>query len=212
MRLVKYQIISVVFILLIVLIIGARAGEQVITRTVAGIELGMSLQEVGKVFHMEEKEDAVVAIMRKFGFGDPEKQSKINKKLGKRVFAAKGTFPNEVNSINVLFRNDVLYQIALNYGKEYVQKVDWDLFTLPAINKYGHPIVSNNIPVLASFTYQWADGQTKLEIQKSGTLSDDKNKFTTPNYNVFYTDVVTYIAMEKDEKNMQEESTAIPNF
>lgn len=213
MRPVKNQLIGVVFILLIVLITGARAEEQVIARTVAGIELGMSLQEVGKVFQMEEKEDGVVALMRKFGFGDPEKQSKINKKLGKQVFAIKGNLPKGVASMEAFSRNGILYQIALHYGKDYVQKVDWDFFTLPAIKKYGQPIVLNNVQnYLSSFSYQWTDGQTKLEIAKGGTLSKDKDKFDTTIYNVFYTDIETYNTIEKDEKSEEKRLTAVPEF
>lgn len=212
MRLVKSRIIGVVFILFIVLITGAWAEEQVIARAVAGIELGMSLQAVGKVFQMEEKEDGVVALMRKFGFGDPERQSKINKKLGKQVFAIKSNLPKGTASMEAFFRNGILYQIALHYGKDYVQKVDWDLFTLPAFKKYGQPIVLNTVQNLSSFSYQWTDGQTKLEIAKGGTLSKNKDKFDVTIYNVFYTDIETYNTIEKDEKNEEERSTAVPEF
>jgi len=212
MRQVKNQLIGFVFILLIVLVTGSMAEEQVIARSVAGIELGMSLQEVSKVFQMEEKEEGVVVLMRKFGFGDPEKQSKINKKLGKQVFAIKDNLPKGVASTEVFFRNGIFYQIALHYGKDYVQKIDWELFTLPAIKKYGQPIVLNNVLNLSSFSYQWIDGQTKLEIAKGGTLSKDKNKFDTTIYNVFYTDIGIYNVMKNDEKIEEERSTAVPEF
>jgi hypothetical protein len=172
----------------------------------------MTFQEVGKVFTMEEKEDGAVTLMRKYGFGDPENQASINKKLGKQVFAVKGKLPENVTSMEVLFRNGILYQIALHYGKDYVQKVDWDLFTSPAIKKYGQPIVLNNIHNIASFSYQWEDGQTTLEISKSGVLSDDENRFTTSIYNVFYTDIKAYNSMKEDEKSETEKSTVVPKF
>lgn len=161
---------------------------------------------------MSEKEDGAIALMRKFGFGDPEKQAKTNKKLGKQVFEIGGNLSEGLSSMEVFFRKGVLYQIALHYGKDYVQKVDWDLFTLPAITKYGQPIVFNNIQPTASFSYQWADGLTRLEIAKGGILSDDKNKFATTIYNVFYTDLKSYNAIQEDEKNESERSTVIPKF
>ncbi len=164
------------------------------------------------MFQMVEKEDGVVRLMRKYGFGDPEKRTKINKKLGKQVFELKGTLDEGLSNIDVFFRNGVLYQIGLHYGKDYVQKVDWDLFTLPAIKKYGQPIVLNNIQNSAGFSYQWADDLTKLEIAKGGDLSDDKNRFTPTIYNVFYTDIKTFNALQDDEKNESEISTVIPKF
>lgn len=75
----KLQCIAVMFILLTVWVIGVKAEEHKISRTVDGIELGMSLQEVGNVFKMEEKEDGAIVLMRKYKFGDPEQLSRINK-------------------------------------------------------------------------------------------------------------------------------------
>lgn len=206
------QVIVFVFIYCLILIGGVWAAAQAITRVVADIQLGMTVQEVGKVFNMEEKEDVLVTLMRKYGFGDSENQARINKNLGKQVFAVNGKLPENVTSMDVLFRNGILYQIALHYGKDYVQKVDWDLFTEPAINKYGQPTVISNLKNMASFSYQWTDEQTTLEISKSGVLSDDKNRFTTSIYNVFYTDIKAYNAMKKDEKSETEKSTAVPKF
>lgn len=212
MKMFKYKIISFVFILFIVSVIDASAEKSTVTRMVAGIGLGMSLEEVEKIFQLEEKEDGLVNLMRKAGFGDPDKRANIYKKLGKREFAIKNNFPKDVNRMEVLFRNDILYGIALHYGKEYVQRVDWDLFTIPAINKYGEPRVSNHIPDLNSFSYHWSDGQTAIEIGKSGTLSSDKSRFTASIYNVFYKDIKIYNLLEKDEKNLDEELTALPSF
>lgn len=211
-RIIGQKNFVIIFIFLFASITFTRAEDRAITRVVAGIELGMSLQEIGKIFQIEEKEDAVISLMRKFGFGNPEKQSKINKKLGKQVFGVKSNLPKGSDSMELFTRNGILYQIALHYGKDYVQKVDWDLFTQPAIKKYGQPSVLNDVQNMSSFSYQWDDGQTKLEIAKGGTLSDDKNKFTTAIYNVFYTDVKAYNIMEEDEKNEMEKATSIPEF
>lgn len=207
------QIIGFVFIFLFASVKGAAwAGEQTINREVAGLQLGMSFKEASEVFQMAEKEDGLITLMRKYGFGDPEKRTKINQKLGKQVFEIKGNLAEGLSNVEVFFGNGVLYQIALHYGKDYVQKVDWDLFTSPAIKKYGQPIILNDIQNIASFSYRWADGLTKLEIAKGGDLSDDKNKFTPTIYNVFYTDIKTYNAIQEDEKNESERSTVIPKF
>jgi len=40
----------------------------------------------------------------------------------------------------------------------------------------------------------------------------DKDKFDTTIYNVFYTDIETYKAIEKDDKNEEERSTVAPEF
>jgi len=207
------QILGFVFIFLFASVQGAAwAAEQPINREVAGLQLGMSFKEAGKIYQMTEKEHGVISLMRKYGIGDPEKQTEINKALGKQVFEIKENLAEGLSNMEVFFRNGFLYQIALHYGKDYVQKVDWDLFTLPAIKKYGQPIVLNHIQNDYSFWYQWADELTKLEIGKGGVLSDDKNRFTPTIYNVFYTDIKTYKAIQEDEKNESERSTVIPKF
>ena len=40
----------------------------------------------------------------------------------------------------------------------------------------------------------------------------DKDKFDTTIYNVFYTDIENYKAIEKDDKNEEERSTVAPEF
>lgn len=114
--------------------------------------------------------------------------------------------------MEVFFKNGVLYQIALHYGKDYVEKVDWDLFTMPALKKYGQPMISSDLENIGSFSYEWTDMLTKLEIAKGGKISEDKNKFTTTIYNVFYTDIAIYRAIENEEKTEEEGSTVVPIY
>jgi len=51
-----------------------------------------------------------------------------------------------------------------------------------------------------------------LKYQKGGVLSNDKNKLTTTTYNVFYTDIKAYKALQEDEKNETANSMPVPNF
>lgn len=206
------SLVNKILIFLMIITSSVFASDIKINREIAVISLGMTIEEVSKIFQMEEKEDVVVTLMRKYGFGDSENQARINKNLGKQVFTVNGKLPENVSSMDVLFRNGILYQIALHYGKDYVQKVDWDLFTEPAINKYGQPTVSSNVKNMASFSYQWTDEQTKLEISKGAVLSNDKNKLTTTTYNVFYTDVKAYKALQENEKNETKNSMSVPNY
>ncbi len=139
------RFLNVLFIIFFVLLIDALADTKAINRGILGIKLGMTLDEVKKLFHIEEKEDGMVILMRRYGFDDPEKQTKINKSLDKKVFNVKDGLSEGVESIELFSRKNIIYQIALHYGKEYVQKIDWDLFTLSSIEKYGQPKVLNNL-------------------------------------------------------------------
>ena len=102
--------------------------------------------------------------------------------------------------------------MALHYGKDYIQQVPWEIFTSSAIRKYGQPVVDDNIHATGSFAYQWSDGDTKLEIAKSGIVSKDKNKFDAMIYNVFYTDVANYELIAMDEKRLKTKDTLVPNY
>ena len=51
-----------------------------------------------------------------------------------------------------------------------------------------------------------------LKYQKVVFFLIDKNKLITTSYNVFYTDIKAYKALQDDEKNETENSSAVPNF
>lgn len=188
------------------------AGAEKISRQIAGLELGMSAREAEKILEMEEREDGTIILMRRYKFGDPDERAKLNKLIGKQVFTLKSNLPKGVESAEAFFLKGVLYQVALHYGKNYVQQVSWEIFTSPAIRKYGQPMVADNIHDTGSFSYQWSDGETKLEIAKNGTISSDKNKFDATIYNVFFTDVSLYELIAIDEKRMQTRDTLVPNY
>lgn len=207
--------ISKIFVLTSALLIFASnifAVNQEINREVSGIKLGMSIQAVSEIFQMVEKEDPSIGLMRKYGFGNPDEQEKINKLLGVQRFDLKGNFPKGAESMEASFLKGILYRVALHYGKNYIQKVDWDIFTLPAFKKYGQPLVRNDVESIDSFSYQWSDGQTGLEIAKGGIISKDKNKFTVSIYNVFYTDINLYNILQKDEEAEEEKVKNAPIF
>lgn len=187
------------------------AAEKNISRTVAGISLLMSTRDVSSNFQMEEKPYGTVMLMRKYGFGNPEEQSKINKMIGKKRFSLTGNLPTGVESMDVLFFKEVLYRIDLHYGKDYVQKVSWDVFTLSAFKTYGQPMVNNNIKQ-GSFAYRWSDGKTNLEVAKAGNLTSDKNQFDATVYNVFYTDIATFDALQKEEQSKKKDVQLAPKF
>lgn len=190
----------------------AYAKDYKIGREIVGIKLGMTIQDVSHIYKIKQKEEGIVALMRKLDFGDPERLANINKLLDKKVFLLTGNLPKGIESIETFFCKGILYQIALHYSKDYVQKIDWDLFTLPAFKKYGMPSVNNAIDTLSSFSYQWIDNQTKLEIEKSGTLSNDKNRFAVTIYNIFYTDLATYDYLQKEEKKIDEKDSIAPVY
>ena len=105
---------------------------------------------------MKEREDGTIILMRRYGFGDPDEQAKLNKLIDKQVFTLKGNLPKGIESAEAFFVKGVLYQVALHYGKDYIQQVSWEIFTSPAIRKYGQPVVDDNIHATGSFAYQWS--------------------------------------------------------
>ena len=147
------------------------AGEQSIRRDIYKFELGMTIKEAKAISQLVQKEDTEVYLMQKYGFGNPDKQKQINDLLGKQVFSVMDNLPENAESMEILFRKGMLYQIAMHYGKNYVMRIDWDIFTVSALQKYGQPLIRNNLDRLGSFSYYWNDGKTTLEISKIGSTS-----------------------------------------
>ena len=136
---------TMLVVALVVSALPAFAETPTIDRGVAGIQLGMALEEVRKAFQIVERESGHIILMRKFMFGDPETRKQINKNLETQVFAMTSKLPEGASSIGLFFRKQMLYQITLHYDKTYIQKVDWDVFTLPYIGKMANlksPLIS----------------------------------------------------------------------
>jgi len=114
--------------------------------------------------------------------------------------------------MELFFYKQLPYRIAIHYEKSYVENMDWDLFTSSPIKKYGQPIINDSIERLKSFSYDWADDETIVEISKGGELSSDKSRFIPFIYNVFYTDRLLRDKLERDTENETGKMKLSPNF
>ena len=155
------------------------------------ISLGMSIQEVRKIFRMQERQDPVVAFLKKVGVDASDKEA-ANKVLNKRSFllTVKGTsFPDGVTSVDVQFVRNSLYQIGVHYAPEYINKIGWLEFVATFVEKFGTPTGSS------SSHREWSDENTQISIAHSGNV-----------VNVHYTDLVAQRLIEEEEFRMKGKS------
>jgi hypothetical protein len=157
-------------------------------RGMLGISLGMSIQEVRKIFRMQEREDPVVALLKKYGVDAPDKEA-ANKSLHKRSFllTPRGTsFPDGVTSVDVEFIRDSLYQIGVHYDPTYINKIGWLEFVATFVEKFGEPTDGS------SSHREWSDGKTRISVAYSGNV-----------VNVHYTDLVAQRLIDDEEFRMK---------
>jgi len=115
--------------------------RQPLDRGTLGISLGMSIQEVRKIFGIQERPDPVVALLKEMGVDASDKEA-ANKSLNKRSFLLKlrGTSsPDGVTSVDVQFVRNSLYQIGIHYNHEYIDKIGWLEFVETFVEKFGTP-------------------------------------------------------------------------
>ena len=174
-----------------------RSPQQVtLDRGIPGIELGMTHEQVGESFKVEDRTDPVASVFRELELGElgmnmADEIVAVNKTAGKRfakILPRKMPFPPGVESIGARFVKDVLYQIEVHCSKAYVERARRQGITLPYLPKYGKPqVVKGNSSV-------WHDGRTKIEIVLSGDT-----------VNVFYTDRAWKLALEDYEVKAKQE-------
>jgi hypothetical protein len=157
-------------------------------RGTLGISLGMSIQEVRKIFRVQERQDPVVAFLKKVGVDASDKEA-ANKVLNKRSFllTAKGTsFSDGVTSVDVQFVRNSLYQIGVHYAPEYINKIGWLEFVATFVEKFGTPTGGS------SSHREWSDEKTRISVAHSGNV-----------VNVHYTDLVAQRLIEEEEFRMK---------
>ena len=201
--------------LLLMLLLPCVAIAQVkpvvqITPGIYNIRLGNPIAEVVKTYPVKETEDLSISLYRKFGFGDPEKEERVNKKLGRQYYEISEHLPPDVKSIRLTTVQGIVYEIAVYYEPEYTKKMSWEVFTYHAIQKYGQPTITNELldPMGGDYNFKWSDGTTELVIRKSGKLNKEKTIFSVENYHVFYTHVPTRNKVSKKEQYLRETETA----
>jgi hypothetical protein len=156
-----------------------------VPRGALGIVLGMSIQDVGTLFHLSEKSDPVVTLLKKYGV-DAEDKEVANRVLQKKVFtlsAREGFLGDGIRSVDAEFIGNSLYQIGIHYGRVYVDRVGWETLV--------HRYVPRDFWLPASKTsdgWEWADKQTSLSIAYSGEL-----------VNVHFTDLPSRQRIEYEE-------------
>lgn len=179
-----------------------------ITPGTYNIYLGAPITEISKIYPVREAEDLTIALYRKFGFGDPDKEARINKMLKREHYEISGGLPEDVKNIRLTTIKGSIYQIAIYYRPEYTKEISWEIFTYHAIKKYGQPAIINAVLTMNTYSFKWSDGTTELVIRKNGRLNKEKTIFSVENYHVFYTHIATRNMVTLKEKQLEETDTA----
>lgn len=157
-------------------------GSITLDRGIPGLQLGMSREQAQKSFKLLEGADPAASLLAEYGDkSGAEETIALNKLVGKQFFnvaPANGPFPKGVETVDARAANNVLYEIGLHYGSDYVARVGWQGITFPYVGRYGNPTKD------VGSTYSWEDERTKLEIDASGNI-----------VNVFYTDLAIEYAV-----------------
>jgi hypothetical protein len=158
-----------------------------VPRGIAGLELGMTPEQVGQLFTIKEDMDPVAALLIKYGKPEAgEAVSRQNKALQKRFFrisSGVGELPDKITSADASTTHNVVYQIGFHYDESTVKKVGWQGVTYPYLAKYGKPTKDTGSG------YIWDDGRTRLNIETSGSI-----------INVFFTDQALETEVKKSER------------
>lgn len=166
-----------------------HAAADLIPRGITGLELGMTPEQVGKLFSIKEDIDPVAALLTKYGKAEAgEAILRKNTKLKKQFFrisSGVGTLPDGVTSADVRTSNNFIYQIGFHFNESIVTKIGWEGITFPYLAKYGKPTQDTGSG------YIWDDGRTRLDIESSGKT-----------INVFFTDqALETEIMRKEREN-----------
>jgi len=162
-----------------------------VPRGITGLEVGMTPEQIGQLFKIEEDQDPVAALLKKYGKPDQgEAVSRENKAILKRFFrisSGVGKLPDGVTSADARATHNIVYQIGLHYDEASVKKIGWEGITYPYLAKYGKPSEEDT-----GSGYIWKDGRTRLAIESSGSV-----------INVFFTDEALEIEVRKEERKHQ---------
>lgn len=162
-----------------------------VPRGITGLEVGMTPEQIGQLFKIEEDQDPVAALLKKYGKPDQgEAVSLENKAILKRFFrisSGVGKLPDGVTSADARATHNIVYQIGLHYDEASVKKIGREGITYPYLAKYGKPSEEDT-----GSGYIWKDGRTRLAIESSGSV-----------INVFFTDEALEIEVRKEERKHQ---------
>ena len=179
------------------------------------INLNTSISKVSKLYPIKEDESSFISLLRDIE-ENKEKFEKIDKELNRKFYKVSECLPENVDNIRLTTIQDIIYEIAIDYKAEYINKISWEIFIYNALKKYGQPIITNKLLTDNVFNFKWSDGVTELTIAKHGVLNDEKTIFTVKNYYISYTSIqIRSSVREKEDKlykNMRIKENPSPLF
>ena len=158
-----------------------------IPRGITGLEVGMTPQQIGQLFTINEDQEPVAKLLKEYGKrAEAEAVSRQSETIQKRFFrisSGVGKLPDGVNSADARVTHNLAYEIGLHYDEASVKKIGWEGITYPYVAKYGKPSEDTGSG------YVWKDARTRLDIEASGSL-----------INVFFTDEALEVEVKKEER------------
>ena len=148
-------------------------------RGITGLELGMTLEQIGHSFTLKEDEHPLKALLAKYLKHEISRKDKVIQKQYFLVLPGKAKLPEGVMWADIKTARNKVYRIGLHYEEASVERIGWNGITSPYLDKYGKPSQTTGS------AYTWTDGRTRLDIVS-----------TCPTITVYFTDN----ALETDVK------------
>jgi hypothetical protein len=141
----------------------SQSASVPLARGIKGLELGMTLEQVGQLFIVKEDEHPLKAFLSKFLKHEVSRSDKVIPKRYFLVSPGKAKLPEGVMWADIKIAQNIVYQIGLHYEEASVEKIGWDGITSPYLAKYGKPTKNTGSG------YTWTDKQTHLDIVSTGS-------------------------------------------
>jgi hypothetical protein len=158
-------------------------------RGITGLELDMTLEQVGQLFTVKKHEHPLTALLAKYlKLEIPGKEKRIPRQYF-LISPGKAKLPEGVMWADIRTSRDKVYRIGLHYEEASVERIGWNGITSPYLAKYGKPSQASGSE------YTWTDERTRLDIESTG-----------PTITVYFADN----ALETDMKKLDKSKFELP--
>jgi hypothetical protein len=158
-----------------------HAATTYVPRGIAGLELGMTPEQVGQLFTIKEDIDTFAALYISTGLPEMGKsmlqQNKVLKKKFFQISSGIKQLPDGVTSADVVTSQNVVCEIGFHYNNVSVKKIGLQGIMSPYLAKYGKPTKAKDSVFGLGDHYIWYDDFTYLSIESDNDV-----------VNVFFTD------------------------
>ena len=161
----------------------SQSASVPLARGIKGLELGMTLEQVGQFFTVKEDKHTLKEVLAKYLKPEISRRDMAIQKRHFHVSPVKAKLPEGVMWADIRTARNKVYRIGLHYEEASVEKIGWNGITSPYLAKYGKPAQATGSE------YRWTDDRTGLDIVSTG-----------PTITVYFTDNALETDMKRTEK------------